>query len=76
MERRGGVIRGIRTHGLCVDIYPRAYGHFYNPLPRSSVPLDSFDPLSIELIHHISGSLFLSFSPYLLAFLLFSYVST
>lgn len=37
-----------------------AYGHFYNPLPRSSVPLDSFDPLSFELIHRL-GSLFLSF---------------
>lgn len=72
-----GVIRGIRTHGLCVDIYPRAYGHFYNPLPRSSVPLDSFDPLSLELIHRLGFSIslplsfFLSLSRPVLSFLLF-----
>lgn len=74
-----GVIRGIRTHGLCVDIYPRAYGHFYNPLPRSSVPLDSFDPLSFELIHRLGFPSFssssLSLSLCLLSFLLFSYIS-
>lgn len=70
---RAGVIRGIRTHGPCVDIYPRTYGHFYNPLPRSSVPLDSFDPLSLELIHHLGFpiSLPLALSLSIFSFLLF-----
>lgn len=44
-----------------------AYGHFYNPLPRSSVPLDSFDPL--DLIHHLDP-LFLSFFSFCLLFFL------